>query len=85
MDREAATGRTSSHPVATCCLVLLVIPVCVVAYFWYDIWHAARTARALGASSDTGTATLTGVVWRHTEAPASTTRSPSSSSTAPTG
>jgi len=41
MDRAATVGRTS-RPLATCCLALLLIPVCVVAWFWYDVRHTER-------------------------------------------
>lgn len=89
---ESGDVRGTRHPVATCCLVLLLVPACLVAYFWYDLWHAGHvneerrrdtsaslvrnaqedggaTARALGTSTDRGADALTGVVWRHTEAP----------------
>jgi hypothetical protein len=70
----------------------MLIPVCVVVYFWYDVWHTnhvneerrqdtlasvlrrARAdgdsaARALGKRPDTDPAVLTGLIWKHTEAP----------------
>ncbi|KUO02522.1 hypothetical protein [Streptomyces caeruleatus] len=58
-----------SRRAANCCLVLLVIPTVLVAYFWYTVWHTGRTnserrenavaslmREAQKAASDTGRA-----------------------------
>lgn len=37
----SATGRTTRR-VADCCLVLLIVPACLVAYFWYTVWHVGH-------------------------------------------
>ncbi len=88
---EGAGPRT--RRAANCCLVLLVIPASLLAYFWYTVWHADHvnderrqdalswilgwsdkaaddTRHALGRSGSGADAdALTGVIWRHSEAP----------------
>lgn len=37
------TAGPVSQRAANCCLVLLVIPTALVAYFWYTVWHTDHT------------------------------------------
>lgn len=40
-DTTLATGRATRR-VANGCLVLLIIPACLIAYFWYSVWHTGH-------------------------------------------